>query len=81
MSTLKYTDPNGNEWTDWKSYKQLEVRLNQAMGALGFTVPGDTPETDLRCGLCKHKEEDFKKSQIELQTAWKAFRMLAESMN
>lgn len=79
MSVVKFTDPDGNEWADWKSYKLLEVRLNQALGALGFPVPDGTPESNLKCQNCADKETDFKRSMIQQKTLWEAFRLLAET--
>lgn len=36
-------------------YKALEVRLYQAMGALGHPIPGNIPEGNFTCGLCEAK--------------------------
>lgn len=57
-TTIKYTDPDGNEWADWDSYKLLEIKYWQAMGALGHPQPYGTPETNLKCCFCQTSEED-----------------------
>ncbi len=59
--------------------KVLEIQLHQARGALGFPVPGNIPESDIKCGLCANKEKDYVRVSIEKKTLWEAFRLLAES--
>jgi hypothetical protein len=58
---------------------ELQLRLHQAMGALGYPVPGHVPESDLKCGMCSSKEKDYQEKKIELSTMISAFKMLAES--
>lgn len=43
--------------------KELETKLYQALGAMGYPVPGDIPEGNYRCGLCESKA----KRMIELE--------------
>ncbi len=36
-----------------------EIRYYQAIGAMGYPVPGDiTEEHSLKCGLCAYKEKE-----------------------
>jgi len=45
---------NSHDWAE-KRIKELETKLHQAMGAMGYPVPGDIPEGDYHCGLCESK--------------------------
>lgn len=46
--------------------KELEINLHQAMGALGYPVPGDIPEGKYRCGMCAVKNTSIERLETEV---------------
>jgi hypothetical protein len=55
-----------NEYCDLQeTIESLELQLNQAMGALGYPVPGHIPEGNLKCGLCTSKEKSIIKLEAQ----------------
>lgn len=67
MSDPWYLDPN---------VKPGELvpksELDQALGALGYPVPGNTPSGKYKCGLCEAKNKEIERLKFELarQIGW-----------
>jgi hypothetical protein len=57
--------------------KALEVALHQARGALGYPVPHDTPESDVRCGLCESKARRIIEEEAKVIALCEAVRIVA----
>ena len=45
---------------------KLEQELNEALGALGYPVPGDTPNPRYQCGLCGPKDAEIGRLKHEI---------------
>ena len=58
----------------------LTTKLHQAMGALGFPVPGDIPESNLKCGLCASKERSLFEASVEYTLLMKIHKLTLETM-
>jgi hypothetical protein len=55
------------------------VKYHQAMGALGYPVPGDIPCGEIKCGLCEAKAKDITKSEVRVHTLYQVVKILAET--
>jgi hypothetical protein len=72
---------------DWKAQalelgaekKELEIKLHQARGALGYPVPHDVPESDIRCGLCEEKKKRIIEAEAQVFALCKAIKIVAET--
>lgn len=53
-----------------KLYKEMEIKYYQAMGALGYPVPSEIPEGNMRCGLCEAKVMEIVRLKEESKTLW-----------
>jgi hypothetical protein len=40
----------------WKESNEYERVIWELKGALGYSVPGDTPDNTFHCGLCEAKD-------------------------
>lgn len=62
-----------------KKIKDLEIQLHQAMGALGYPVPEDIPESNLKCGLCSSKEKRIIETEAQKHTLYQVIRIISEA--
>jgi hypothetical protein len=62
-----------------KRIKELETQLHQARGALGYPVPGDIPEGDIRCSLCQSKEKRIVETEAQRHALYQVVKILAEA--
>ena len=58
--------------------KYLEIQLHQARGALGFPVPGDIPEGDIKCGLCQAKEKRIIEAEASRYSLYQVIKIFAQ---
>jgi hypothetical protein len=74
--------------TDWKAQalrlatrnKDLEEKLWQATGALGYPVPGHIKETgEYKCGLCESKAKIIVEVEAQRYALYQVIKILAET--
>lgn len=54
------------------------TKYHQAMGALGYPVPGDIPAGEMKCGLCESKQRRISEADARINTLYQVVKIHAE---
>lgn len=58
---------------------ELEIKLWQALGTMGYPVPVHIPESDYKCGLCASREVQIIRKDAHQEALLEVIRILSNN--